>query len=120
MTDAPTIQFPMQATPLSGTKLEFSTPPQTIIFHIDNKPVLWIGKNGIRADPDVSVDDAAKAIFVALEPYLRSTYEVPTSKPTCASCVQEVEPTWTYCPSCGSQDRNSATGERLVRVRTQR
>ena len=40
----------------------------------------------------------------------------PTHGLLCASCIQDVSPTWTYCPYCGSQDRNSATGERLSRV----
>ena len=39
----------------------------------------------------------------------------PTGGLLCASCIQDVSPTWTYCPYCGSQDRNTATGEKLIR-----
>jgi rRNA maturation endonuclease Nob1 len=41
----------------------------------------------------------------------------PTHGLLCASCVQDVSPNWTYCPYCGSQERNSATGERIRRQR---
>ena len=30
----------------------------------------------------------------------------PTGGLTCASCIRDVSPNWTYCPYCGSQERN--------------
>lgn len=47
--------------------------PHRITFHCeDGEWVIRITKEGVESNPNVSVDAGAKAIFDALEPYLRS------------------------------------------------
>ena len=47
--------------------------PQAITFHIPGGEwVIRITKDGVESNPAVSIDDGAKAVFDALEPYLRS------------------------------------------------
>lgn len=46
--------------------------PNNIVFNVGGKAILTINRDGITADPSVHVDEAAKAIFIALEPYLKN------------------------------------------------
>lgn len=55
-----------------GTIFQLNPLPQTIIFYAGDKEALRITKDGITANPEVPVDEAAAAIFKALEPYIKA------------------------------------------------
>jgi hypothetical protein len=64
--------FDDHLTPLGvGTFEMVQHKPTQIVFQIDNRPVLTIAKDGITAAPDVPVDDLARAVFRALEGYIK-------------------------------------------------
>jgi hypothetical protein len=54
-------------------------PPTSIVFFgtfpMSNTKVMEITKDGISVNPDVSVDDAAKAVLNALEGYIKNLVE---------------------------------------------
>ncbi len=61
--------------------MQFTPQNQAVVFYVQNAVgtlavnnvwALRIDKNGITSNPDVPVDDGAKAIFEALKPYLLS------------------------------------------------
>ncbi len=57
-----------------GATFTLSKPVTTsIVFQVDGGEwAIRITKDGIESNPNVSIDDGARAIFEALKPYLQS------------------------------------------------
>ena len=47
-------------------------PAQSITFRVGETWAIRVTRDGIVSNPDVSVDDGAKAIFEALKPYIET------------------------------------------------
>jgi hypothetical protein len=82
---------------LQGYKLHDSR-PNSIIFHCavndEQTAVLRISKDGIWANPDVPVDDAAKAVLAALDGYVKGMVDraINDEIEACAAIAHEAEP----------------------------
>jgi hypothetical protein len=82
---------------LHGYKLHDSR-PNSIIFHCavndEQTAVLRISKDGIWANPDVPVDDAAKAVLAALDGYVKDMVDRAVNEEieACAAIAHEAEP----------------------------
>ena len=72
-------------------------PPSSITFFgtfpMSNTKVMEITKDGIWANPDVSVDDTAKAVLDALDGYIKKLVKevVHQEREACAKLAEEME-----------------------------
>ena len=72
--------------------------PNSIIFHCavndEQTAVLRISKDGIWANPDVPVDDVAKAVLAAVDGYVKSMVNRAINEEieACAAIAHEAEP----------------------------